>query len=311
MAILGWRRVIEGTGFSGKVGEPLRYDEAWLIRNSSPLDSKQAIVKAVPCGWYSSHWENAACKAMEFKLSPVTKEGLLWRLDVAFYPPPKAAKLKNDGIPEDFWERGGGSSTVPAFRDRDGVMITNAAGDPVEGLQREREEKDWTLTKFYTSDSWKADADLYAGSVNSDTWDGGAPGTWKCYFKGAKRREVQNVSRGKTASNASEGTAASGGTEENLVLVETTWEFRYDPDTWKTMPWDVGFHELVGGQRKVILGGDGKPVKQPVALNSNGTKKSDGSAPSVIRDGAGAPLYPVTTFAAKFGTPFIIPATPA
>lgn len=307
MAILGWRRVIEGTGFSGKVGEPLRYDEAWLIRNSSPLDSKQSIVKAVPCGWYSSHWENAACKAMEFKLSPVTKEGLLWRLDVAFYPPPKAAKLKNDGIPEDFWERSGGSSTVPAFKDRDGVMIVNAAGDPVEGLQREREEKDWQLTKFYTSDSWKADADLYGGSVNSDTWDGGAPGTWKCYFKGAKRREVQNVGRGKTASNASEGEPVTGGTDETLVLVETVWEFRYDPDTWKSMPWDVGFHQLVGGQREVILGGDNKPVKQPVALNSNGTAKGDGQPPSVIRNGAGAPLYPVTTFSAKFGTPFIIP----
>jgi len=32
MAVLGWRRVVDGTGFSGKVGEPLRYDEAWLIR---------------------------------------------------------------------------------------------------------------------------------------------------------------------------------------------------------------------------------------------------------------------------------------
>lgn len=307
MAVLGWRRVIEGTGFSGKVGEPLRYDEAWLIRNTSALDSKQAIVKAVPCGWYSSHWENSNCKAMEFKLSPVTKEGLLWRLDVAFYPPPKSVRLKNDGIPEDFWDCGGGSSTVPAFRDRDGVMITNAAGDPVEGLQREREEKTWTLTKFYEDDSWVDDVDLYAGSVNGDTWGGGDAGTWKCYFKSAKRREIENVARDKTASDAGEGEPMEGGTDESLKLVETVWEFRYEPDTWKAMPWDVGFHELVSGERKAIVGSDGKAVKQPVALNSNGTKKADGEAPDVIRGGDGADLYPTTTFANMFGTPFIVP----
>lgn len=307
MAVIGWRRVVDGTGFSGKVGEPLRYDEAWLIRVDSPLTPKQTIVKAVPCGWYSAHWENADCKAMEFKLAPRNQDGMLWRLDVAFYPPPPREKLKSDGIPEDFWERQGGVATVPVFRDRDGDMIVNAAGDPLEGLQKEREEKTWTLTKFYTDDSWIADVDLYAGSVNSDTWDGGDPGTWKCYFKSAKRREIENVARGKTASDAGEGTPVSGGTDEVLKLVETVWEFRYEPDTWKAMPWDVGFHELVSGERKAIVGSDGKSVKQPVALSSNGTKKADGEAPDVIRDGDGAELYPTTTFAAKFGTPFIVP----
>ena len=306
MAILGWRRVVEGTGLSGKVGEPLRFDESWLIRCDSPNESKTALARAVPCGWYSAHWENQECRAMEFKLSPVSKEGLLWRLDVAFYPPPRAARMdENTGKPKDFWERGGGTSNVPAFRDRDGGMIVNSAGDPVEGLQREREEKDWTLTKYYDDDSWKADADTYGGSVNSDAWDGGDPGTWKCGFKGAKRRVVQNLARNRVADNAGEGEPEAGGDDDDLVLVETVWEFRYDPGTWKTMPWDVGFHEIVSGQRKAILGGDNKPVKQPVALNSNGTKKAAGSAPSVIRNGAGAPLYPVTTFGIKFGTPFI------
>jgi hypothetical protein len=309
MAILGWRRVIEGTGLSGKVGEPLRFDEAWLIRCDSPQESKTDLARAVPCGWYSAHWENGECRAMEFKLAPVSKEGLLWRLDVAFYPPPRAARLNEDnGIPEDFWERQGGTSNVPAFRDRDNAMIVNAAGDPVEGLQREREERDWTLTKYYEDDSWKADADTYGGSVNSAEWDGGAAGTWKCGFKGAKRRVLQNLARNRVADDAGEGDPVDGGDDDDLVLVETSWEFRYDPGTWKAMPWDVGFHELVDGKRKAILGGDKKPVKQPVALNSNGTKKTDGQAPSVIRNGAGAPLYPVTDFGVKFGTPFIAEA---
>ena len=61
----------------------------------------------------------------------------------------------------------------------------------------------------------------------------------------------------------------------------------------------------------IVVGDPAKPVKQPVALNSNGTKKSDGSPPSVIENGAGVELYPKTTFSAKFGQPFIITATGA
>ena len=307
MAVLGWRRVVDGTGFSGKVGEPLRYDESWVIRVDSPLTSKQTITKAVPVGWYSPHWENAACKAMEFKLAPKNQDGMLWRLDVAFYPPPPRQKLDEAGKPADFWERAGGTSTVPAFEDAYGESICNAAGDPIEGLEREREEKTWTLTKYYDDDSWIEDADLYAGAINSDAWAGGDPFTWKCYFKGAKLREIQNVSRDKEASSDGEGDPVAGGTDENLKVVETVWEFRYEPGEWKLKPWDCGFMELVSGERKTIVGGDGKPVKQPVALNSDGTKKDAGEKPDVINGGDGADIYPVVTFEAKFGEPFIIP----
>jgi hypothetical protein len=308
MAVLGWRRVLTGTGFSGKVGEPLRFDEAWLIRVTTLTEPRLNIIRAVPCGWYASHWEIAACKAMEFKLAPTTKEGLLWRLDVAFYPPPPSAKLTSTGVPEDYWDRTGGATSVPVFRDRDGVMIVNAAGDPVEGLQKEREEKTWTLTKFYQNDTWKSDVTEFDGSVNSDTWDGESADKWKCYFKSAKRREIQSVARTNgTASSAVEGEPSTGGTDDTLTVVETAWEFRFERDTWKCMPWDVGFHELVGGQRKAILGADGKAVKQPVSLNANGTAKADGQPPSVIRNGEGAKLYFEKAFGAKFGSPFIYP----
>lgn len=308
MAVVAWRRVNDGAGLSGKVGEPLRFDETWIIRVDSPLTSKKDILRAVPVGYYSAHWEDADCKAMEFKLSPRTSEGMLWQLSVSFYPPPKGRKLNEDnGRPEDFWERSGGSTTVPAFEDKDGQMIVNAAGDPLEGLSKEREEKTWTLTKYYDDDSWMTDVDTYAGSVNSDPWADGDAMTWKCYFKSAKRREIQNVARGKEADPGGEGEPVQGGEDETLVFVETVWEFRYEPDTWKLMPWDVGFHELVNGERKAIVGSDGKSVKQPVALTSSGTKKAAGEPPAVIRDGDGAEVYPSESFAGQFGQPFIVP----
>lgn len=98
-----------------------------------------------------------------------------------------------------------------------------------------------------------------------------------------------------------------GGEDGDVIeYVETSWEFRYEPDTWKLMPWDVGFMELVSGERKAILGNDGKPVKQPVALNSNGTKKSPGQKPDVINAGAGVAVYATASFSTGFGDPEIL-----
>ena len=65
-------------------------------------------------------------------------------------------------------------------------------------------------------------------------------------------------------------------------------------------------YELVSGERKVITGNDGRPVKQPVALNTNGTKKAANQPPSVINDGDGVDIYPSAEFTTKFGTPTII-----
>jgi hypothetical protein len=309
MAAVGWRRVLDQSELTGKVGESLRIVEKWIIRTDSPATTKLAILGAAPVGWYSAHWEFTDCKALEFSLSPADRTGMIWGLTVTFYIPPKDKKLDANGKPEDFWEAQGGTSTVPAFTDVDGETIVNAAGDPLEGLEREREEESWTLTKYYDDDTWKDDRDTYAGSVNSDSWADGGPKTWKCYFKGARKKELQNVDANATADSGAEGQAGQGGGQlEKKIVVETTWEFRKEPETWKCMPWDVGFMELVGGERKTITGADGKAVKQPVALNSDGTKKSPGDRPSVINDGDGVELYPVTAFGAKFGDPFIVQA---
>ena len=65
--------------------------------------------------------------------------------------------------------------------------------------------------------------------------------------------------------------------------------------------------EKVGSERKIVLGNDGKAVKQPVALNSDGTKKSVGQKPSVINNGDGVDIYETANFTTGFGTPVFIP----
>lgn len=297
MAWVNYQRILDGVSVSGKFGESLQVTERWQIRVDSPATSKADILTGVSTTsgvtWGSAHPEFSALKAMEFELSPEGKEGMRWILTVKYYVPPATRKPQASGIPADVWEFTGGTVTVPAFVDTSGNTITNAAGDPLEGLERERHEYGWTLRKSYKTQAlFDTAAATYAGTVNSGTWAGGAEKTWKCYLRGAKKVSVTKLD----------------GTNDGATLdyIEASWDFKYDPSTWKLMPWDVGFMELVSGSRKAIVGSDGKAVKQPVALNSNGTKKSDGAKPSVINSGAGVDVYTTSNFTTGFGTPAML-----
>lgn len=193
----------------------------------------------------------------------------------------------NTGLPANQWGATGSSSAVPVFMDTDGNMIKNSAGDPLEGLEKEQCEFTLTLTKAYTSHlAVGAAARTYTDTCNQAAWNGGAQHTWLCRFKSA------SIER-----------------KESLVYWTTSWEFAYKASTWKCMPWDVGFHEWRGSPgagdfgRKAILGVDGKPVKQPVAL-AGGTALPPGQGPFVINDGQGVKVYAETNFSAEFGEMF-------
>jgi hypothetical protein len=286
-------------GVSGKVGESHKFTEKWRVRVDSPRTSKILIVNAVGYGYGSAHWDVAACKSQEYSCDMADDVGLVWTVTIQFYVPPNGKKIGNNGIPADFWQASGGTTSVPAFRDRNGALIVNSAGDPLEGLSREREERGWVLTKFYANDSWMDDRDTFSGAVNSDQWDGEAAGQWKVSLKSADERQSQKIDEGDE-------------TGEVKRYVETKWEFRFDPDGWQLKPWDVGLMEkcdsngnasTTGTNRKAIVGKDSRPVKQPVAL-ANGIAKAVGQAPDPIT----VNVYPATAFQAKFGTPAIVPA---
>lgn len=295
MAWVEYHRILDGCKVSGKFGESMTATERWRIRVDSPATSKMDILEGVSTTsgvtWGSSHFEFSALKAMEFDLAPESRDGMVWILTVNYYVPKRPPQA--NGIPADVWERVGGTTTVPLFKDKDGVMITNAAGDPLEGLEREREEVAWQLTKCYATNLDFGLNALAAGTINSASWSGYAAKTVKCYLKSAKKQSISKLD----------------GVDDGAKLeyIEAVWEFRYEPDTWMAKPWDVGFMELVSGERKAITGSDGKPVKQPVALNSNGTKKAAGQKPSVINNGDGVDIYSTSDFTSIFGTPSLLP----
>lgn len=298
MSVVGYAEIAQGTSVSGKYGESLRLTRKFLIRVDDPTTSKASISAAPGVAWGDAHPDVAACKAMEFELSPSDDVAMFWVHTVTYYVPPALRNPGGNGVPDDAWEASGGTSTVPAFVDKNGDTIVNSADDPMEGLEREESEFSWTLTKFYTDDSWADDARDFSNTVNSQGWAGGDERTWKCEFKSATKRVITPVDP----------------TVAEVECVETKWEFRYDPTTWNIKPWDVGFMQKVdangdpnsfGTERATIKGSDGKPVKQPVALE-NGIAKAAGQKPDVINGGDGVEVYETNDFGNTFGDPEIL-----
>jgi len=139
MAVVSYQRILDGAGLSGKFGESLQATERWQVRVDLPTTTRLDILQTLATGgivWGASHPEFSALKAMEFTLDAEGREGMRWLFTVKYYVPPATKTPQASGIPKDAWERSGGTSTVPVFRDTSNVSITNAAGDPLEGLER-------------------------------------------------------------------------------------------------------------------------------------------------------------------------------
>lgn len=296
MAIVRAERRVGKRTAAGKFGESNTFVEVWDVRTDSITESMLALVTAPGVGFGDAHPDMASCKAMEWDLSAADDSGLWWTVTVKYYVPPPGKTIEPaTSLPAPLWAASGGSHTIPAYDDKDGNIIKNSAGDPLEGLEAESQEYAWTLTKSYSlsaSPSWDTIATQYANCVNSDTWSGQAARTWKCSFESAQKKTI---------------VSQSGSTQTSTVYWEVTFKFRFRPETWDLMPWDVGFNQRVdssgspspsGGFRATILGKDQRPVKQPVALSS-GVAMSPGSAPVALQ----FRYYTERAFTSVFGVP--------
>jgi hypothetical protein len=127
----------------------------------------------------------------------------------------------------------------------------NSAGDPVDGLTEERALVKFTYTNTKASEP---DFEDLIGYVNT---------TNKTDFLGCPRRTLRCL-------------GFSGEFDDRNQLWSVSVEFLYDPKTWVVEYYDVGFHEIVAGERRVILDIQGNPVTKPVPLNGNGAAVDPG-----------------------------------
>jgi hypothetical protein len=154
-------------------------------------------------------------------------------------------------------------------------VIVNTAGDPIGGLDRDEGEFTVSITANFQPPFNYVKAQTYVGAINSDTFSGGAPKTWKCQTITGSRK-IEEVA----------------GTKYLYWEVSTTLAYR--GTGWDLQTWDVGFNEIVSGVRKKILAGS-EPVSEPAALSS-GRAKTPGQPPDLLV----FRIYPMQPFGTAF-----------
>lgn len=299
MAVVWCRELPKERSQSGKYKETYEFTRAWIVRVDDPATALPDITNATGIAYKDPHPDDGSCVALEFTTQASDDSGLLFVVRVKYYTLPVDQGEGNEEQPGQIpglmrspvWSGSSSVVSVPIFKDKAGDIITNSAGDPLEGLEAEAAEFRLSLTMYFLGHTgWASLGRQYTNAVNSDTWNGGAPKTWKCQGCSA---QLQTENK--------EGTS--------FIFWETAWEFAYRADGWNLMPWDVGFHERVdssgtptssGTNRRVIVGQDKKGVRQPVAL-ANGIALPPGTPPEVINGGAGVEVYQTAAFGAVFG----------
>lgn len=282
---------------SGAFRESHTLTETWLVRVDAPPPTTPvaAILTAPGVAYGSAHPSFTSCKAMQWNYAAADGSGLLWQVSVTYFVPIVDINPAN-GLPLDVWSGRGVVESVPFYKDKDGNILTNSAGDPLEGMECEMNFPGWTLLRSYSTLAAAAsEMNAVANRTNSDSWPSFAPGaadTWKCVVKDWQKKVI---------------ITQSGATQTAARYWEVAYEIDYREETWHNKPWDMGFNERVdssgtptstGTNRRVIMGLDGRPVKQPVALAS-GVALPPGTPPVALD----FDRYSKVSFTTRFGTP--------
>lgn len=282
---------------SGKVAETDSYTRCFLVKTNDPSESLIDISNAPGIKLKSSHPENSAIKAMEYDVKSVDDSGLLYQVSFKYYAMPPDVGEDGGGQgdlggPEGFskvpvWSGGSSVSSQAINRDRDGEKIVNSAGDPLEDVTADVAEFRLSLTTYAAnSAAWAPKVLEYTNAVNSDQWNGGAPGTWKC--QGASAQLVVE---------------SAGGME--FRIWELTFEFAYKASGWQLKLMDIGYNELCdeegtpsasGTKKQMPKGPNNKPIAGPVGLQ-NGVAVTPPAEPGTLE----VNVYQEKPFLALFG----------
>lgn len=303
---------------------------SWLVRVDDPTTALSEIQTAPGVSIGDPHPDQGDFACERLSVKSADDSGLLYTITADYSPTTAGSGSGGEGNQSEVeglqkvWSGSSSVGSQPLFLDRDMNVMTNSAGDPLEGLEADLAQFHLTLTTYYATHEnnqnggWVQLARRLTNTCNSLSWNGGAPYTWKC--QGCSAR-VQSDRQGPDGSVR--------------WYWEATWDFAYRDDGWQLQPWDIGFNELVddtgtpqqvfgisagdttgasggsegddgpceqGLNRRAIKGQDGKPVRQPVALQ-NGIAKE----PCLRPDRLSFYVYREEDFNPVFGEVFTPP----
>jgi hypothetical protein len=271
--------MFRGRSRQNQYGDVPVYTRIFLVTVDDSNTSFDDIAAEPGVNWLDAHPENPNALLVD---SNVQQEG-----DSPFHYKVTFTYKSAEDLTDDPLDRppqfsfSGGLASAPAFwyfpNSNDNStkrIIINTAGDPIGGLDRDEGEFNISIV-LNTATFDYAKAQLYVGSINSDTYSGGAAKTWKCMSISGNRK-IEEVA----------------GTK--YVYWEASTTLAYRNTGWDLQTWDVGFNEIVSGARKKIMAGS-EPVSEPAALSA-GRAKTPGQPPDLLT----FRIYPMRPFTGTF-----------
>jgi hypothetical protein len=137
----------------------------------------------------------------------------------------------------------------------EGSSAQNSAGDPVDGLEEDCAMVKLTYTNTQVRNPVFHELQRYTNRCNTSVFLGGADYTVRMVGWNAEYDQKNNV-------------------------WSVSVEFLYNPDGWQIQYFDVGYNELLDGERRVILDTAGNPVSKPVPLNGQGQTRAINPSPT-------------------------------
>lgn len=280
MAVVGVREMYRGRSRSATFGDVPTYTRVWIVTIDDANTDFQEISAAPGVSWLDSHPEDENAFLTD---SSVQQEGdgpFHYRVTFTYkgLKPEDAQPNPTDRPPQ--FSFSGSLASAPCFwhypsnsDNNTKAIIVNTAGDPIGGLDKDEGEFTVTISANTEPPFPYVKAQNYVGAINSDSWSGGAPKTWKC-MSITGNRKVEDVAG------------------EQYVYYEVSTTLAYRGTGWDLQTWDVGFNYIqggawnattrtrTGGTRLPILAGT-EHVSEPAAL-SQGAAKTPGQPPDLV-----------------------------
>jgi hypothetical protein len=285
MSVTAVREIIDNRGASQKFGENVKVKRAFMVTVDDATTPVTDISDACGIGWLDQHPDFSAVVCTDISTA---NDGDPLHYKVEFNYDILRPEDKEAGPTAMPWQRpdkfsfNGALTSVPAIvHYNNGLsspqLIVNSAGDPLEGATRDQAE--WRIQINGARQAFpKSLAMNYINAVNSDSWSGFPAKTLKVQGLSGQR-EVEQINN------------------TEVAYWSISVDIAYRPEGWELKLWDVGYNEIVGGQRQKILDKLREPVSDPVAL-SGGSAKSAGSPPDMLT----FKIYREASFAGIFPT---------
>ena len=323
MAILGYREVLPRT-FSHRFGESPTAERKFVVTVDEPT-ATQTIINAVGIFHGDIHPEYLYLRCLDAQFTETDRQHVegTYRYEV-----PKQEELQPNPLARpDVWSFSAGGAQVPAlfYYDGDGVApLVNSAGDFIDGVTATIAEMRATISGNRLTFDYALAASI-TNCINASAYLGGAPYTWLCTgVSGQQQAEIVNgievrywsftteliyrenthlslipdVGYNYIATSATDDTATSSGAGA------ATTDIEIELATQSGVSLETKKARTAGGVKKRawVYSPDGSEKQnspQPVALNTNGSKKADGASPNLLV----RRMHRVIDFAQFFGTP--------